>query len=581
MINFSCSWIFLSLVILFSHGGFLKLEASHNIYRHLQSASESSSVDQKQPYRTAFHFQPSKNWMNDPNGPFIYKGIYHLFYQYNPFGSVWGNIVWAHSTSTDLVNWTPHPHAIYPSIPSDINGCWSGSTTILPNGKLVILYTGINKENHQVQNMAVPKNLSDPYLLEWVKPTYNPLMEPTPYNEINGSSFRDPTTAWMGPDGRWRLIVGNKKRQRGIAILYRSKDFVRWTKAQHPLHSVKDNGMWECPDFFPVSSEKTEIGLDTSTIGNGVKHVLKVSLDNTRYEYYTVGTYDIKKDKYIPDVGSVESDFGLRYDYGKFYASKTFFDSIKHRRILWGWINESTNATLDIAKGWSGIQAIPREMWLDKLGKQLIQWPIREIEKLRTKQVSIPRMDLKGGSLVEISGVTASQADIEVTFELPKLEHNNVETIEKSLLMNPKMVCGQKVTSVKGMFGPFGLLVLASKNLQEYTAVFFRIFRVDYKYVVLMCSDQTRSSAYLDYDKPSYGVFLDVDPTKEKLSLRSLIDRSIVESFGGEGKACITSRVYPSLAIDGGAHLYAFNNGTQSVIISSLTAWSMKNAHIN
>lgn len=508
--------------------------------------------------------------MNDPNGPFIYKGIYHLFYQYNPLGAVWGNIVWGHSTSTDLVNWTPHPHAIYPSIPSDINGCWSGSTTLLPNGKPVIFYTGINKEGHQVQNIAVPKNLSDPYLLEWVKPTYNPLMEPTPQNMINGSWFRDPTTAWAGPDGRWRLIVGNMRRQRGIAILYRSKDFVRWTKAQHPLHSVKGNGMWECPDFFPVS---------------GRKHVLKVSLDRTKYEYYTVGTYDVKTDKYVPDVGSVENDLGLRYDYGKFYASKTFFDSVKNRRILWGWINESTNATLDIAKGWSGVQAIPREIWLDRMGKQLIQWPIREIEKLRTNEVSIPRMELKGGgSLVEVSGVTATQADIEVTFEVGEVEASKVETIEQGLLHNPGKVCSQKPASVKGMFGPFGLLVLASDNLQEYTAVFFRIFRVDHKYVVLMCSDQTRSSAYLDYDKPSYGVFLDVDPTKEKkISLRSLIDRSIVESFGGEGKGCITARVYPSLAIKGGAgaHLYVFNNGTQSVNIAGLKAWSIKSATIN
>lgn len=93
-----------------------------------------------------------------------YKGIYHLFYQYNPKGAVWGNIVWAHSISTDLVNWKPVTPAIFPSMPFDENGCWSGSATVLHGNKPVILYTGINPKNQQVQNMAVPKDLSDPSL---------------------------------------------------------------------------------------------------------------------------------------------------------------------------------------------------------------------------------------------------------------------------------------------------------------------------------------------------------------------------------------------------------------------------------
>lgn len=84
-------------------------------------------------------------------GPMVYKGIYHLFYQWNPKGAVWGNIVWAHSTSKDLVNWTPRKPGIFPSEKADIDGCWSGSATILPDGKPVILYTGIiNKDNFQV-----------------------------------------------------------------------------------------------------------------------------------------------------------------------------------------------------------------------------------------------------------------------------------------------------------------------------------------------------------------------------------------------------------------------------------------------
>ncbi|XP_059638471.1 beta-fructofuranosidase, insoluble isoenzyme CWINV1-like [Cornus florida] len=568
-----CVWLICLFSILLG-SSVLQLEASHHVYRHLQSLQSTST---NQPYRTSYHFQPPKNWMNDPNGPLIYKGIYHLFYQYNPKGAVWGHIVWAHSTSTDLVNWTPHAHAIYPSQEADINGCWSGSATFLPGGKPAILYTGIDPQKQQVQNLAVPKNLSDPYLIEWVKSPYNPLMAPNAMNQINASSFRDPTTAWLGLDGKWRVIIGSKRHHRGLAILYRSKDFVHWTKAKHPLHSAKDTGMWECPDFFPVSSV-TQNGLDTSMIGLGIKHVLKASLDDTKHEYYTIGTYNHGKDVYTPDKGSVDNDSGLRYDYGKFYASKTFFDNVKNRRILWGWINESTNASIDVLKGWSGVQAIPRKIWLHKSGKQLVQWPIEEIEKLRTKRVDSPSTVLKGGSVVEVSGVTATQADVDIAFEITEFE--KAEVLDPSWT-NPQVLCSQKGASVKGGLGPFGLLVLASKNLQEYTAVFFRVFKGQSKYVVLMCSDQSRSSLHLDYDKTTYGAFVDVDPVHEKLSLRSLIDNSIVESFGGEGKACITARVYPTLALDGGAHLYAFNNGTESVKISRLSAWSMKKAQIN
>ncbi|XP_052183947.1 beta-fructofuranosidase, insoluble isoenzyme CWINV1-like isoform X2 [Diospyros lotus] len=530
-----------------------------------------------QPYRTSYHFQPLQNWMN---GPMIYKGIYHLFYQYNPYGAVWSaNIVWAHSTSTDLINWIPHSHAIYPSQPSDINGCWSGSATILPGGEPLILYTGINQKNQEVQNLAMPKNLSDPYLVEWTKSAKNPLMAPDNTDNINASSFRDPTTAWLGPDGKWRVIIGSEIGSSGMAVLYWSKDFIQWTKAQHSLHSAEDTGMWECPDFYPVSGTGAD-GLDTSTIGPGVKHVLKVSLFDTKHDHYIVGTYDIVKDVFIPDKGSEEYKSWLRYDYGKYYASKTFFDGAKNRRVLWAWINESTDATIDVKKGWSGIQGIPRQIWLDRSGKQLVQWPVEEIEKLRMNQVDLPGRLLKGGSMVEVSGVTAAQADVEIEFEIPELEKADFLDPNWS---DPQAICRQKGAPVRGGFGPFGLLVLASKDLQEHTSVFFRVFRHHdkNKFAVLMCSDQSRSSLLLDYDKTTFGAFVDVDPTREKLSLRSLIDHSIVESFGAGGKACISARVYPSLAVDGNAHLYAFNNGTQSVRVSKLRAWSMKKAQIN
>ncbi|KAF6148798.1 hypothetical protein GIB67_038131 [Kingdonia uniflora] len=134
------------------------------------------------------------------------------------------------------------------------------------------------------------------------------------------------------------------------------------------------------------------------------------------------------------------------------------------------------------------------------------------------------------------------EADVEVSFELSTLE--KAEVMAPSWV-NPQLLCSQKGATVKGGVGPFGLLVLASKDLED--CCIFTVFRGNNRYVVLMGSDQA--------DKTTHGAFLDVDPLQEKLSLRSLIDNSIVESFGVGGKACMTARVYPNLAIDG-AHLY-------------------------
>ncbi|KAL2481684.1 Beta-fructofuranosidase [Abeliophyllum distichum] len=516
----------------------------------------------------------------DPNGPMYYNGIYHLFYQYNPKGAVWGNIVWAHSVSKDLINWEKVEHAIFPSKPFDQYGCWSGSATILPGNKPVIMYTGIiDRHQTQVQNYAVPANLSDPYLRVWNKPDNNPLVMAD--KSINKTAFRDPTTAWLGQDGHWRMSLGSRRKHRGIAYLYRSRDFVNWVKAKHPLHTVAGTGNWECPDFFPVSVRGTN-GLDTSVLRGNVKHVFKVSLDATRYEYYTIGTYDTKRDRYIPGKDMVDGWKGLRYDYGNFYASKSFFDPAKNRRVLWGWANESDAVMDDIQKGWAGIQLIPRTIVLDPSGKQLLQWPIEELETLRGKRVELRNSTLKKGERLEIKGITVAQADVEVIFSFGSLD--KAEPFDPSWdRYDAQKLCSQKGSTVQGGVGPFGLLTLASENLEEYTPVFFRIFKDQDKHIVLMCSDAT-SSSLADKNgtyRPSFAGFVDVDLADKKLSLRSLIDHSVVESFGARGKTCITSRVYPTLAIYENAHLYAFNNGTETVKIECLKAWSMKSGLMN
>lgn len=94
--------------------------------------------------------------------------------------------------------------------------------------------------------------------------------------------------------------------------------------------------MRECPDFYPVNVDGRHSGVDTLVVSSPqVKHVLKNSLDLRRYDYYTIGTYDRVRERYMTDnpAGDVNH---LRYDYGNFYASKWFYDLAKHRRVLWG-----------------------------------------------------------------------------------------------------------------------------------------------------------------------------------------------------------------------------------------------------
>jgi beta-fructofuranosidase len=165
-------------------------------------------------------------------GPLFHNGVYHLFYQYNPHGPVWdiGNLSWGHSVSRDLVNWDALPTAIDPTSPFDANGCWSGSATTLPGGVPAILYTGIDAGKVQVQNIAFPNNASDPLLREWDKPGLNPVM-PLP-DDVPGDKFRDPSTAWLGRDGLWRIAVSGEVDGVGSTLVYRSKGAQRRAAAR-------------------------------------------------------------------------------------------------------------------------------------------------------------------------------------------------------------------------------------------------------------------------------------------------------------------------------------------------------------
>lgn len=511
--------------------------------------------------------------MNDPNGPVFYKGWYHLFYQYNPDGPVWGNIVWGHAVSKDLIHWRHLPIAMEADQWYDIDGVWTGSATILSDGTLVMLYTGSTNESVQVQNLAYPADPSDPLLIKWVKYSGNPVLVPPP--GIHFKDFRDPTTAWATPEGKWRITIGSKVNRTGISLVYDTEDFKTYELKNKWLHGVPGTGMWECVDFYPVSKSE-ENGLDTSVNGPGVKHVVKASLDDDRNDYYAIGTYDAETGKWIPDDAKIDVGIGLRYDYGIFYASKSFFDQNKKRRVLWGWIKETDSEAADIKKGWASLQGLPRTVLLDKkTGSNVIQWPVEEVERLRSNSSEFSNVVLGPGSVVPLNVGPATQLDIMAQFDVEK------EAIERLQEANVVDSCGgHGGAAARGVLGPFGFLVLADNDLSEQTPIYFYIGKdADGNLQTFFGADQTRSSEANDVDKTIYGSYVPV-LKGETLTMRILVDHSIVESFAQGGRSTITSRVYPAKAIYEDAKIFLFNNATEAKISASLKIWQMNSASI-
>ena len=308
------------------------------------------------PLRPQFHLLPAKNWMNDPNGPIFWNGVYHMFFQHNPNAAVWGDMHWAHAVSPDMIHWKHLPIALAPTPGwDDADGCFTGSA-VDDHGTATFLYTGVKKSTpematlrdghsnlREVQCLATS---SDPELRTWSK-WKTPVIEPPLDPLLTG--FRDPFL-WRDGD-LWYLGVGSGiRKQGGRVLLYGSKDLRQW-EYLHPLAAGKwtereninpvDSGeMWECPDFFPLGS----------------KHVLLYSTAG-RVAWET-GELDRKELVFHPQRSGV-------LDHGAYYAQKTQLDR-KGNRILWGWIPEKRPDSELVAAGWAGCMALPRLLSLNK-----------------------------------------------------------------------------------------------------------------------------------------------------------------------------------------------------------------------
>lgn len=180
--------------------------------------------------RPVFHLTPRVGWLNDPNGFSFYDGLYHLFYQYNPYRPFWGPMHWGHVISRDLLHWTYQPAVLAPDQPYDNgNGCFSGSAQTLDDGRQILLYTGVSWEKQsdgsmkEIQQQCIASGDGEVYEKYEKNPVISSDQLPKGYDRSN---FRDPKL-WKEKDGSWRCVtVSRNETNGGGVLLFESSDCI-------------------------------------------------------------------------------------------------------------------------------------------------------------------------------------------------------------------------------------------------------------------------------------------------------------------------------------------------------------------
>ncbi|MFJ6027237.1 glycoside hydrolase family 32 protein [Pseudarthrobacter sp. NPDC092424] len=343
-------------------------------------------------FRPAIHFTARNTWLNDPNGLVFHDGLYHLFFQNNPYGNVWGNMSWGHATSRDLLHWTEHPVAIACDESEDIfsgsvvvdHGNTSGfSTADAP--ALVAIYTSAYKaasEHHgtQAQSLAYSTDAG----MTWHKYGGNPVLA------RNSAHFRDPKVfRYEGGQGTcWIMVAVEAQHQK--VVFYRSDDLKTWDFLSDFGPMNADQGEWECPDLFPLAVDGDP---------DNVKWVLIVNVNPGAVAggsggQYFVGQFD--GTRFVPDASSVAAPAGvsalgdpaaaaaalqqcLWLDWGRdCYASVSFSNVPEGRRIMIGWMNNWDYANQLPTAPWRSSMTLAREVRLTAAdgSARLVQQPV-------------------------------------------------------------------------------------------------------------------------------------------------------------------------------------------------------------
>lgn len=315
-------------------------------------------------YRNKFHLMAPIGWINDPNGFIYFRGEYHLFYQYNPYDSVWGPMYWGHAKSKDLMHWEYLPVALAPGDSYDRDGCFSGSA-IEKDGKLYLLYTGHNvdgEKTRQVQCLAVSEDG-----VNFEKYSKNPVIEEKHLEGIaECEDFRDPKVFRKG-NFFYTVVAAKTVDSRGQILLFQSKDLVEWKFYSVLLEGEKKQGiMWECPDLFHLDGKDVLIMSPIQMEEEGL------SYKNTSSTVAFIGAVDWESGRFCTE-NYHEIDFGL-----DFYAPQTCENSVGERvMVAWMQMWNRRMPTNELGHGWAGSMTFPRRLSI--VDNQLCQRPATSI----------------------------------------------------------------------------------------------------------------------------------------------------------------------------------------------------------
>ncbi len=464
--------------------------------------AEPGATHYNELYRPQFHFSPAKNWMNDPNGMVYYEGEYHLFYQYNPFGDKWGHMSWGHAVSRDLVHWEHLPLALAEENHVMI---FSGSAVIdwkntsgfgsEDRPPMVAIYTGHHTDKKlQDQRLAYSTDKGR----TWTKYAGNPVID------IGYADFRDPKVFWHEDSAQWVMIVtlSMEKKLR----LYGSPNLKDWEKLSDFGPRGCTQGVWECPDLFPLPVEG----------GEGSKWVIILNIGGAAPAggsgcQYFVGDFDGETfhlhEESMPAIADGSTAAGLWADYGRdFYAAVSWSDvpASDGRRLWLGWMSNWNYAQDVPTSPWRSAMTVPRSLSLREVdGKyRLLQEPAGELAGIRVSG-SVMERPTAGTAERLIRSLDAELLDIELT-----------------------MAAGRAISITRGTSGSAILHVDEDR------------LRLD-----------RRTMGETSFHEKFPGVH--EAPLRSKnglVTLRLLIDRSSIEVFANGGESVISDLIFTETA---------------------------------
>jgi fructan beta-fructosidase len=480
-----------------------------------------------QPWRPQYHFTPPQNFMNDPNGTVFYKGEYHLFYQYNPEGNVWGHMSWGHAISSDLTHWQNLPVALH-EVPGEYM-VYSGSAVVDWNNTsglcknpdpqerscLVAIYTAAYKDR-QKQHIAFSNDRGR----TWTNYSGNPVAD------LDAPDFRDPNVFWYEPLHQW-VMVTVLADERTLVILD-SPDLKHWTKRSTFGPAGDTAGQWECPDLIELPIEGTSEKRWVLIInrnpgapagGTGVR--------------YLIGKFDgANFTSEVPDALALWADWGK-----DFYATNTWngMPSTDGRRVWIGWFSNWQYANTEPTVLWRGAQSVPRTLTLRRYadGLRLVQKPIQELEILRHERLRV---------------VNASTTEVKQKIRETGAK-GEVYELEAELEPGQAKEIGFRLRKGKD-----------AETLVGLDAVHGEVF-----------VDRTRSGE-VSFSKEFPGRHAARLEKNAGVKLHVFVDRSSVEVFANDGERVLSDRIYPPPGSEG---IELYTKGTGGTIIS-FTMWELK-----